>query len=155
MAQNRAYSLGERHVQRARLAQTGPANTAHLPLQFYFHIISISKSLLATLAFCSDKRRVREGVDGWRKKGRVEYRRERSVYCTVHVDAASHIVAFEGTRSELCCHVLAFRFGFFDYQCLPATLSTPDGEISRGLFCVMTLQFFAFHMSFDPESFLH
>lgn len=69
-AQNRASSLGERRVQRARLAPTGQANTAHLPLQFYFHIISISKRLLAALAFGSDKRRVGEGVEKEGKSGR-------------------------------------------------------------------------------------
>lgn len=80
-AQNRASSLGERCVQRAHLAPVGSANTAHLPLQFYFHIISISKSLLATLAFGLDKRRVSEGVEGWKKgrKGGIK-RREMSVY---------------------------------------------------------------------------
>lgn len=68
-AQNRASSLGERLVQRAHLAPTGPANTAHLPLQFYFHIISISKSRLAALAFALDKSRVSEGLEGRKNKG--------------------------------------------------------------------------------------
>lgn len=62
---NGASSLGERCVQRACLAPTGRANAAHLPLQFYFHIISISKSCLAALAFASDKSRVRKG---WKKE---------------------------------------------------------------------------------------
>lgn len=52
------------------LAPTGPANTAHLPLQFYFRIISISKRRLAALAFASDKRRLRGRVEGWQNKGK-------------------------------------------------------------------------------------
>jgi len=60
-AHNKALSQKERHVQRACLAPRVPANTAHLPLQFYFQIISISKSLLAALAFGWDKSRVGEG----------------------------------------------------------------------------------------------
>lgn len=60
-AQNRGSSPGERRVQRAHLALAGPANTAHLPLQCYFHMISISKSLLPALAFSLDKRREEGG----------------------------------------------------------------------------------------------
>lgn len=56
---------GRGAFKRACLAPTGRANAAHLPLQFYFHIISISKSCLAALAFASDKSRVREG---WKKE---------------------------------------------------------------------------------------
>lgn len=41
----------------------GAANTAHLLLQFYFHIISISKSYLAALAVALDKRGVGEGME--------------------------------------------------------------------------------------------
>lgn len=67
------------------LAPTGPANTAHLPLQFYFHIISISKSCLAALAFASDKRRLRE---------RVEEREEQWEQCTLCADTAMDILVF-------------------------------------------------------------
>lgn len=75
---------GERRVQRARLAPTGSANTAHLKLQFYFHIISISKSLLAALAFGSDKRRVGEGVEGWREGKKEVKSRRQSKAMSVH-----------------------------------------------------------------------
>lgn len=47
----------------------GAANTAHLLLQFYFHIISISKTCLAALAVALDKReRELKGIEGRRKK---------------------------------------------------------------------------------------
>lgn len=59
-APKQGSALGERCVQKAALAPMGCRNTAHLPLQFYFHIISISKSLLAALAFDSDKRGAEE-----------------------------------------------------------------------------------------------
>lgn len=48
----------------------GAANTAHLLLQFYFHIISISKSCLAALAVALDKRRVGEGMEERQKRRR-------------------------------------------------------------------------------------
>lgn len=70
------------------LAPTGPANTAHLPLQFYFRIISISKSRLAALAFASDKRRLRERVEGWQNKGKGGRKRR---YCA---DTAMDILVF-------------------------------------------------------------
>lgn len=38
------------------------------------------------------------------------------------------------------------------YQPPPAHQMVKFPEV---VFCVMTMQFFAFHMSFDPESFLH
>lgn len=53
----------------------GPANTAHLLLQFYFHIISISKSCLAALAVALDKRRVGEDMKESQKR-----RRKRNMY---------------------------------------------------------------------------
>lgn len=112
-AQNRASSLGERRVQRARLAPTGPANTAHLPLQFYFHIISISKSCLAALAFGSDKRRVSEGVEGWKKKGKGGRKRTAMNmhfmcwYCNELSDAYTHA---GGTHPVLYALVLVFQF---------------------------------------------
>lgn len=67
-------SLGERCVQRTRLDPMDPVNTAHLALQFYFLIISISKSCLAALEFAKDKKeRVSEGKGGVAKE-RVERR---------------------------------------------------------------------------------
>lgn len=68
-AQKKVCSRWERHVQRARLAPTVPAHIAHLPLQFYFNMISISKSLLAALAFGRDKRTVKEG---WKRRNEEE-----------------------------------------------------------------------------------
>lgn len=51
----------------------GAANTAHLLLQFYFHIISISKSCLAALAVALDKRRVGEGMEERQKRRRRKW----------------------------------------------------------------------------------
>lgn len=104
-AQNRASSLGERRVQRARLAPTGSANTAHLPLQFYFHIISISKSLLAALAFGSDKRRVGEGVEGWEKKEVKSGRQSKAM--------SMHFICW-------CCHWIMSTSKITDHSLYPS-----------------------------------
>lgn len=62
-------------------------------MQFYFHIISISKSLLAALAFCSHKRCV-EGLE----KSKIGGRKSR---CTLYADAAEF---FFSTCSDHCSY---------------------------------------------------
>lgn len=59
----------------------GAANTAHLLLQFYFHIISISKSCLAALAVALDKRRVGEGMEERQKRRRKKKTKKWVLIC--------------------------------------------------------------------------
>lgn len=84
------------------LAPTGPATTAHLPMQFYFHIISISKSLLVALAFGVKKRRVTEEVkkEG-RKKGWLKEKSNEGVLCA----ATGPLTSLKGLLGVYICAV--------------------------------------------------